>query len=91
MRHYLTPSHPHILYPYTWNAEEIEVDADTCFGPSDRNPYRGVVLLHWGSMVCLYRRGNGRHDAIGIPLGSVRAIRVLKRGNWWELPVVTRR
>lgn len=74
-------------YPYTWNADEIEILSDIRFGVRDVGPYRGVHLLHYGDMVWLQRRT----DALGFPLGRVQGIRMLKRGRWWDLPVQGRR
>lgn len=81
MRHYLTPSDPHILYPYTWQADRIRLTT-TPYGTRTESRFEGTgLVLHPGRYLVLEREA----DALGFPLPVIRSIEMLKRGRWWKL------
>lgn len=69
-----------MIYPYTWNADSISID-------SAGKTYTGFELLIYGrpyEVVCLQ---TGPGSAIAIHWAFVEAIRMVKRGRVWSLPL----
>lgn len=74
-----------ITFPYTWNAERIEVRVLDIFSPI-ANVHEGVELLYFGqgfNLICLCHTS---YSSTSWPADRVVSIRMLKRGKWWSIP-----
>lgn len=84
-------------YPYTWNAEAIRIEITPWagmahpvldpWGGGGQVTFEGVALYHCGDFVALQQLTCAR----GFHLKSLVKIQMLKRGQWWDIPLAGRR